>query len=210
MGVLTGTAVALTALQKGLIIGGGAAAGGAAFRLIPNKFERQYRRQVKEMGKQLARGEGGMSEAERQEALARGAQQVEAATAQQQAMLARGAASGQGASGMREQAIRDLSQGKQQARGQISTAIQKQDMALREAMKQQYMAGLGDLASRQQLRKSEASRQIQAYTPAVMNLAGQAAAEKRPELGEALQSASGALQQGYMNQYPPPRQAQQF
>ena len=210
MAALTGTAVALSTLAKAGLLAGGAAAGGAAFTLIPNKFERRYRRQVKEMGKQLARGEGGLSEAERQEALARGAQQVEAATAQQQAMLARGAASGQGASGMRQQAIRDLSQGKQQAMGQVATAVQKQDLALRDALKQQYMAGLGDLSSRQQLRKAQATQQIQAYTPSVMNIAGQAAALKGPKLGSALQTASEGLQEGYYNQYPPPRQTRQY
>ena len=87
----------------------GLAVGGAALlaRAIPNRFERQYRRQIKELGKQLARGEGGMSETDRQQALARGAQQVNA-TAQQQAQLARGAATGAGASGMQQQAIREL------------------------------------------------------------------------------------------------------
>lgn len=210
MAVITGATVAATAATKALIAAGAGTGLSLGFALTPNRFERRYRRQIKEMGKQLARGEGGLSEAERQEALARGAQQVESATAQQQAMLARGAASGQGASGMRQQAIRDLSQGKQQAMGQIATAVQKQDMALRDALKQQYLAGLGDLASRQQLRRAAAQQQIQAYTPTVMNLAGQAAVQKRPELGAGLMSASQGMQQGYYNQYPPPRQTQQY
>lgn len=203
---LTAATLGLTAATKALAIGGGAAAGGILARAIPNRFERKYRRQVKEMGRQLARGEGGMSEAERQEALARGTQQVESATAQQQAQLARGAATGAGVSGVQQQAIRDLSRGKQQAMGQISSAVQKQDLALRDAMKQQYMAGLGDLASRQQMRKDAAIKDAQAYTAPVMQMAGQAAAAKRPELGSALMSASQGMQSGYYNRYPTPRQ----
>ena len=163
----------------------GLAIGGAALlaRAIPNRFERQYRRQVRELGKQLARGEGGMSEAERQEALARGAQQVESATAQQQAQLARGAATGAGASGMQQQAIRALSQGKQQAMGQVASAVQKQNLALRDAMKQQYMAGLRDVSSRTRAQRQDMLQASEQKAPQMYQSAQQIGAERRARTG---------------------------
>lgn len=164
----------------------GLAVGGAALlaRAIPNRFERQYRRQIKDLGKQLARGEGGMSESDRQQALARGAQQVESVTAQQQAQLARGAATGAGASGMQQQAIRELSQGKQKAMGQIGTAIQKQDLALRDAMKQQYMAGLRDLGIGQRKRTEAALQESKQLAPQVYEQAQLMGAKRRSRTGE--------------------------
>lgn len=164
----------------------GLAVGGAALlaRAIPNRFERQYRRQIKELGKQLARGEGGMSETDRQQALARGAQQVESATAQQQAQLARGAATGAGASGMQQQAIRELSQGKQKAMGQIGSAIQKQDLALRDAMKQQYMAGLRDQGFAQRMRVEKTLQESQKMAPQMYEQAQYLGAQRRSRTGE--------------------------
>jgi len=164
----------------------GLAVGGAALlaRAIPNRFERQYRRQIKELGKQLARGEGGMSETDRQQALARGAQQVESATAQQQAQLARGAATGAGASGIQQQAIRELSQGKQKAMGQIGSAIQKQDLALRDAMKQQYMAGLKDLGVGQRKRTEAALQESKQLAPQVYEQAQLLGGQRRSRTGE--------------------------
>lgn len=171
------------------LLGLGLAAGAGAIlaRGIPNRFERQYRRQVKEMGKQLARGEGGMSEAERQEALARGAQQVESATAQQQAQLARGAATGSGASGMQQQAIRALSQGKQQAMGQIASAVQKEDLALRDAMKQQYIAGLRDISSRTRAQRQDMLQAAEQKAPQMYETAQQIGAERRARTGQGTQ-----------------------
>lgn len=49
-------------------------------KFIPTRPERAYRKYVREQGKRLARGEGGMSQREKQQALASGQQQVAAAT----------------------------------------------------------------------------------------------------------------------------------
>ena len=113
------------------------------------------------MGKQLKRGEGGLSDTEKQQALATGAQQIESEAAQQQAMLARGAASGAGGSGMRQQAIRDLSKARQVARGKVATAVTQQDLAMRDAMKAQYMAALQRTSAQQDMARDKAAQRLQ-------------------------------------------------
>ncbi len=168
-------------------------AGFAAARGMPNRFERRYRRQVKDMGKKLSRGEGGMSEAERQQALARGSQQVQAATAQQQAQLSRGSASGAGASGMRQQAIRDLGKSRTQAMGQMSSAVNQQDLALRDAMKQQYIQGLRDISSRSDVRRDKALNTAQQAAPTIQQAAYAKGAERRQAAGMATTSAAPPL-----------------
>ena len=159
--------------------------GYALARGMPNRFERRYRRQVKDIGKQLARGEGGMSQTQRDQAMAAGAQQLESVTAQQQAQLARGAASGAGASGLQQQAIRNLSQGKQKATAQLSSAVQKQDLALRDAMKQQYMAGMMNLADRSNALRAQAMGEIQRQEPEIRAAAQAIGAKRRSEEGAA-------------------------
>tara|TARA_R100000654_G_scaffold73709_1_gene106862 strand:- start:23108 stop:23695 length:588 start_codon:yes stop_codon:yes gene_type:complete len=186
-----GTTVGLTALATGLKVGAGAGAVYAGSRLIPNRFERQYRRQVKEMGKQLARGEGGLSDTEKQQALATGAQQIESEAAQQQAMLARGAASGAGGSGMRQQAIRDLSKARQVARGKVATAVTQQDLAMRDALKAQYMAALQRTSAQQEVARDKAARRLEKTTQAAAEAGLLSGADKRTQQGLDVSAEAG-------------------
>jgi hypothetical protein len=166
------------------------ATGYAAARGIPNRFERRYRRQIKDLGKQLARGEGGMSDTEKQQALGQAAQTIDSATAQQEAKLARGAATGMAASGMQQQALRDLSQGRQRAMSQAQSNILQQDIQLRDAMKRQYMAGMRDLATRTEKQKQRALDASKEIAPFVREQAQIMGAQRRGELGSATTSAA--------------------
>lgn len=152
-------------------------------KFIPTRPERAYRKYVREQGKRLARGEGGMSQREKQQALASGQQQVAAATEKQQAQLARGSAMGQGVSGAQQRAIRELSKGRTRAMGQVASAVTQQDLALRDAMKQQYLAGLGQSAAYAGQRRAAAAKQSAATAPFLYGELAQKGMQTRKQIG---------------------------
>jgi hypothetical protein len=164
---------------------------GKAF--IPSKSERMYRRQVKDLGRKLARTEAGLSQREKQIAQTEGAQQVESAAAQEQARLARGSAGGAGMTGARQKAIRDLSKSKIQARGQIQSAITKQDLALRDAMLQQYRSGILDTAKLQQARSAAAGKTAGSFAAPLFQSQAQQGMRARQELATGAEQAQQQL-----------------
>ena len=180
--LLTAEAGAAAPLSIGL------AGAGLLLSAIPSKSERQYRRHVKDMGKQLARGEGGLSEGEKQRALAEGVQQIESASAKQTAQLARGSASGQGASGMRQKAIRELGKAKTGAIQASGSAVNQQDLAVRDALKQQYLAGMGQQVNMAQRRRQTALATAQLASKTMGAAGGSLGGDDRDELAEGLGS----------------------
>tara|TARA_R100001086_G_scaffold247747_2_gene182854 strand:- start:1994 stop:2674 length:681 start_codon:yes stop_codon:yes gene_type:complete len=164
---------------------------------IPSKSERMYRRQVKDLGRKLARNEAGLSQREKQIAQTEGAQQVESAAAQEQARLARGSAGGAGMTGARQKAIRDLSKSKIQARGQIQSAITKQDLALRDAMLQQYRTGQLDAAKLSQARAQAAGQTAQRFAAPLFQSQVQQGMRARQELATGAEQAQQQLTQDF-------------
>jgi hypothetical protein len=102
--------------------------GRSAALYVPNKFEREYRKQVMAEAQRLKGAKGGFTEGQLQRALATGRGVVQSAAQERLSQLARGGSIGAGQSGVQAQQQRDLTKdimGQQRA---VAAAVRQQDV----------------------------------------------------------------------------------
>lgn len=165
----------------------------AAAYYMPNKFERQYRKQMAEELDATAEGRGGMSGAQYQRELSKAQGNIAAQTQQQLAQVQRGYGSA-ATSGQAGQAQANVYRAAQQAGIAAQGQLRAHDMALAQQRRQAAIQGLMNAANMEYSRRQQALGQLGKMDTSAMWEAGQKRAVSEGVAGqEAAAAAAGSI-----------------
>lgn len=149
------------------IIGLGLAAGSTVASLIPSKMERQYRKELKKekasITRAAKRGEGGLTQNQRERMMAEAAAKRAAWVQTQQAMIARIQDPIQ-----RQQAQQELQQKEMQMQAQDTSAVRAVDVKAIQQRKKAVLAGTYQAAKLEAQRKARTLETGKAMAPIAM------------------------------------------